>query len=52
MKCWREDAGWAGLGQDAAPSKNVYLLKTDVPHVWLFPQCRSVVHHGGAGESL
>ncbi|KAM0752550.1 UDP-Glycosyltransferase/glycogen phosphorylase [Meredithblackwellia eburnea MCA 4105] len=42
--------GWANLGADLADSlpSNVFLLG-NVPHDWLFPQCKAVVHHGGAG---
>jgi UDP:flavonoid glycosyltransferase YjiC (YdhE family) len=41
--------GWARLG-DAAPPPNVYLIG-DAPHDWLFPRCRAVCHHGGAGTT-
>jgi sterol 3beta-glucosyltransferase len=26
-------------------------LVDDVPHAWLFPRCRLVIHHGGAGTT-
>ncbi|WOL06187.1 sterol 3-beta-glucosyltransferase UGT80A2-like [Canna indica] len=42
--------GWGGLGSLAEPNENVYLLD-NVPHDWLFLQCKAVVHHGGAGTT-
>ncbi len=42
-------AGWGLLGtQDAGPS--IYCAEY-IPHQWLFPQARCVVHHGGAGTT-
>jgi sterol 3beta-glucosyltransferase len=41
--------GWAHLG-GAAPPPNVYVIG-DCPHDWLFPRCRAVCHHGGAGTT-
>ena len=41
--------GWAHLGGSALPP-NVYLIG-DCPHDWLFPRCRAVCHHGGAGTT-
>ncbi|KAL3647659.1 hypothetical protein CASFOL_008627 [Castilleja foliolosa] len=42
--------GWGGLGNLAEEKDFVYLLD-NVPHDWLFLQCASVVHHGGAGTT-
>ncbi|KAJ4733161.1 Sterol 3-beta-glucosyltransferase [Rhynchospora pubera] len=42
--------GWGGLGNLEEPKDSVYLLD-DVPHDWLFLQCKAVVHHGGAGTT-
>jgi UDP:flavonoid glycosyltransferase YjiC (YdhE family) len=42
-------AGWGGLTREAI-SPNVLFVK-DVPHAWLFPRMRAVVHHGGAGTT-
>ncbi|KAJ6851427.1 sterol 3-beta-glucosyltransferase UGT80A2 [Iris pallida] len=42
--------GWGGLGNLAEPKESVYLLD-NVPHDWLFLQCKAVVHHGGAGTT-
>jgi sterol 3beta-glucosyltransferase len=39
--------GWGGL--TAADQGDDILLVDDVPHEWLFPRVRAVVHHGGAG---
>lgn len=41
--------GWGHLGGNAPPP-NVYLID-DCPHDWLFPRCRAVCHHGGAGTT-
>jgi sterol 3beta-glucosyltransferase len=40
-------SGWGGLGS-LASSEQVFALD-EVPHGWLFPRVRAVVHHGGAG---
>ena len=40
--------GWANLGQGRALGERIHVLES-VPHDWLFPQCKAVVHHGGAG---
>ena len=41
--------GWGGLTARAVPP---HVLVTDaVPHDWLFPRVRAVVHHGGAGTT-
>ncbi|KAF3335223.1 sterol 3-beta-glucosyltransferase UGT80A2 isoform X2 [Carex littledalei] len=42
--------GWGGLGNLKEPRDSVYLLD-NVPHDWLFLQCKAVVHHGGAGTT-
>ncbi|XP_039138503.1 LOW QUALITY PROTEIN: sterol 3-beta-glucosyltransferase UGT80A2-like [Dioscorea cayenensis subsp. rotundata] len=42
--------GWGGLGNLAEPKEFVYQLD-NVPHDWLFLQCKAVVHHGGAGTT-
>jgi UDP:flavonoid glycosyltransferase YjiC (YdhE family) len=41
--------GWAHLGGEALPPR-VFLIG-DCPHDWLFPRCRAVCHHGGAGTT-
>jgi UDP:flavonoid glycosyltransferase YjiC (YdhE family) len=41
--------GWAHLGGGDLPP-NVYVIG-DCPHDWLFPRCRAVCHHGGAGTT-
>jgi UDP:flavonoid glycosyltransferase YjiC (YdhE family) len=40
--------GWANLGANRKLSDRIHVLES-VPHDWLFPQCKAVVHHGGAG---
>ncbi|MED6158498.1 hypothetical protein PIB30_033317 [Stylosanthes scabra] len=42
--------GWGGLGNLAETKESVYLLD-NCPHDWLFPRCKAVVHHGGAGTT-
>ena len=41
--------GWAHL-RGGTPPPNVFLIG-DIPHDWLFPRCRAVCHHGGAGTT-
>lgn len=41
--------GWARLGDGAVPG-HVHLVD-EIPHDWLFPRCRAVCHHGGAGTT-
>ena len=41
--------GWGNLGGEAPPA-HVHLID-DCPHDWLFPRCRAVCHHGGAGTT-
>lgn len=42
--------GWSGMDTAAVP-ENVFCLKSFIPHGWLFPRMRAVVHHGGAGTT-
>lgn len=43
--------GWGGFGAtNANTPKNVFMLG-NIPHDWLFPRTRAVVHHGGAGTT-
>jgi UDP:flavonoid glycosyltransferase YjiC (YdhE family) len=39
--------GWGELGRMRLPP--TMLAVDSIPHDWLFPQVRAVVHHGGAG---
>jgi UDP:flavonoid glycosyltransferase YjiC (YdhE family) len=39
--------GWGELGRTQLPP--TMLAVDSIPHDWLFPQVRAVVHHGGAG---
>jgi UDP:flavonoid glycosyltransferase YjiC (YdhE family) len=41
--------GWGDLGTGAVPD-HVHMID-DCPHDWLFPRCRIVCHHGGAGTT-
>lgn len=42
-------AGWSGLAAETLPD-DLFLVGA-VNHEWLFPQCRAIVHHGGAGTT-
>lgn len=43
--------GWGGLGRDNDNTpENIYMLD-NIPHDWLFPKVKAVVHHGGAGTT-
>ena len=42
-------SGWAGLGEIELPA-TVYRAES-IPHRWLFPRVKTVVHHGGAGTT-
>ncbi|MEM9715335.1 MAG: glycosyltransferase [Pseudomonadota bacterium] len=42
-------AGWGGL--ESRPNTDAIYHLTSAPHDWLFPRCRAVVHHGGAGTT-
>jgi hypothetical protein len=41
--------GWGNVGSEAPPP-HVHVVD-DTPHDWLFPRCRLVCHHGGAGTT-
>ncbi|CAF0821531.1 unnamed protein product [Didymodactylos carnosus] len=32
-------------------NNNIFYLKTNIPHTWLFPQLTAAIHHGGAGTT-
>jgi sterol 3beta-glucosyltransferase len=42
-------SGWGNL-QNLSLHKNVLVLDS-APHDWLFPRCKAVIHHGGAGTT-
>ena len=42
-------AGWDGLQQTDLPD-SIHLVKA-MPHSWLFPRMKAIVHHGGAGTT-
>jgi len=41
--------GWGALAE--VPASDEIHVVDSVPHDWLFPRCRAVVHHGGAGTT-
>lgn len=38
--------GWSKLSSEQSGD---ILVMEDIPHDWLLPQCKAIVHHGGAG---
>jgi len=42
-------SGWSNLQSLSLP-KNVLVMDA-VPHDWLLPRCKTVIHHGGAGTT-
>jgi UDP-glucoronosyl and UDP-glucosyl transferase len=42
--------GWGDMGKGMDVPDHIFLLD-NVPHDWLFPKVRAVVHHGGAGTT-
>ena len=42
--------GWGGKDMHLKSNNRVYFADY-VPHDWLFPRVRAVVHHGGAGTT-
>lgn len=41
-------SGWGGVKQE---STGDLLYLESVPHDWLLPQCKMIIHHGGAGTT-
>lgn len=41
-------SGWSGVRM---PSSKEILYLNAVPHDWLLPRCKMIVHHGGAGTT-
>ncbi|MCZ2123290.1 MAG: glycosyltransferase [Anaerolineales bacterium] len=41
-------SGWGGVKHE---STNELLYVESVPHDWLLPKCKTVIHHGGAGTT-
>jgi sterol 3beta-glucosyltransferase len=42
--------GWGDWGLSTATAADVLTLDS-IPHAWLFPRCKLVIHHGGAGTT-
>ncbi len=42
--------GWSKLPSNEAIPQNVFLIES-IPHTWLFPQMKTLIHHGGAGTT-
>jgi len=42
-------SGWSDL-QNLSLAENVLVLDA-IPHDWLFPRCKTIIHHGGAGTT-
>ncbi|CAK4032545.1 glycosyltransferase family 1 [Lecanosticta acicola] len=43
--------GWGGLGTSNENTPDSIFMLGNTPHDWLFPKCKAVVHHGGAGTT-
>ena len=45
--------GWGGLTANTGgiPADQVQVVES-IPHDWLFPRTRAVIHHGGAGTTV
>ncbi len=43
--------GWSSLKYIRSIPNSVFLIE-NVPHTWLFPQMKIVIHHGGAGTTV
>ncbi|PPJ58193.1 hypothetical protein CBER1_02591 [Cercospora berteroae] len=43
--------GWGGLGVSNHDTPDNIFMLDNVPHDWLFPRVKAVVHHGGAGTT-
>jgi sterol 3beta-glucosyltransferase len=42
--------GWSKLSYNENIPDNVFLIES-IPHTWLFPKMKIVIHHGGAGTT-
>jgi len=42
-------SGWGQLGSGPVP--DTIFAARDIPHEWLFPRMRAIVHHGGSGTT-
>jgi UDP:flavonoid glycosyltransferase YjiC (YdhE family) len=43
-------AGWSEMGSGQRLPDNVFMLKS-IPHNWLFPRMKAIVHHAGPGTT-
>ena len=42
--------GWSNLSYNENIPDNIFLIES-IPHTWLFPKMKIVIHHGGAGTT-
>jgi sterol 3beta-glucosyltransferase len=42
--------GWSKLTFNESIPDNIFLIES-IPHSWLFPKMKTVIHHGGAGTT-
>jgi sterol 3beta-glucosyltransferase len=42
--------GWSTLSYNDSIPDNIFLIES-IPHFWLFPKMKMVIHHGGAGTT-
>lgn len=43
-------SGWGGASSSQNNDNNLFYIDA-APHDWLFPRCKTIVHHGGAGTT-
>ncbi|QUH25278.1 glycosyltransferase [Serpentinicella alkaliphila] len=42
-------SGWSGI-KETEKNDNIFVIDS-IPHSWLFPKTRGIIHHGGAGTT-
>ena len=42
--------GWSKISYSESIPDNIFLIE-NIPHSWLFPKMKTVIHHGGAGTT-
>lgn len=43
-------SGWGGIGEVFKGQPDV-IVEEEIPHSWVFPRVKAVIHHGGAGTT-
>lgn len=42
--------GWSGMRENSLQTDDLFTIES-IPHSWLFPQTKGIIHHGGAGTT-